>query len=90
MELFTKAVTLLTKPQPTGPTYVPGIFVEHSLEIFPVHSEKIPNEIPGMFRNNVPGILNIGIFPGCSINILPMLHTFFGGLRNTIVVFSIG
>ena len=50
MELFTKAVTFLTKPLPTGQIYVRGIFVEHSLEIFPVYSEKIPNEIPG----NIP------------------------------------
>ena len=31
----------------TGQIYVRGIFVEHSLEIFPVYSEKIPNEISG-------------------------------------------
>ena len=44
----------------------------------------------GIFRNNVPGILNIGTFTGCSMNILRMLHTFFSsGSRNTIVLFSL-
>ena len=47
MELFMKVVTFLTKPFPTGKIYVRGIFVEHSLEIFLVYLEKIPNEIPG-------------------------------------------
>ena len=46
MELFTKVFTFLTKPLPTEQIYVPGISVEHSLEIFPVYSEKIPSEIP--------------------------------------------
>ena len=76
-ELFTKVVTLLTKPLPTGKIYVRGIFVEHSLEMFPLYSEKIPMKFWGIFRNGVPGILNIGIFPGCSMNILRMLHAFF-------------
>ena len=40
----------------------------------------------GIFPNNVSGILNVGIFPNCSLNILLMLHAFFsGGSRNTIV-----
>ena len=50
MELFTKVVTFLTKPLPTEQIYVRGVFVGHSLEIFPVYSEKILNEIPG----NIP------------------------------------
>ena len=50
MELFTKVVTFLTKPLPTGQIYVCGIFLEHSIEILPVYSKKIPNEIPG----NIP------------------------------------
>ena len=77
MELFMKVVTFLTKPLPTGQIYVRGIFVEHSLEIFPVYSEKFPMKFRRIFRNNVPGILNIGIFSGCSMNIVRMLHTFF-------------
>ena len=50
MELFTKVVTFLNKLLPTGQIYVRGTFVEHSLEIFPVYSQKNPNEIPG----NIP------------------------------------
>ena len=44
----------------------------------------------GIFQNNVPRILNIQMFPDRSKNILQMLHVFFGGSRNTLVVFSIG
>ena len=45
----------------------------------------------GIFPNNVPKMLNIGIFPEFSMNILRMLHAFFvGGSRNTIAVFSGG
>ena len=40
---------------PSGQIYVLGIFVEHSHEIFPIYSDKFW----GIFRNNVPGILNI-------------------------------
>ena len=40
----------------------------------------------GIFPNNVAGILNIGIFHDCSMNVLETLHAFFiGGSRNTIV-----
>ena len=35
---------------PTGQIYVRGIFVEHSRDIFPVYSEKVPYEIPGNIR----------------------------------------
>ena len=41
-----------------------------------------------IFPSDVPGILNVGIFPECSVNILRMLHAFLGGSRNTIVIFS--
>ena len=37
--------------------------MEHSHDIFPEYSENDPYEIPGNIPNNVPGILNIGIFP---------------------------
>ena len=48
--------------------------------------EKFPMKFRGIFPNNVAGILNIGIFPDCSMNVLEMLHAFFiGGSRNTIV-----
>ena len=50
MEYFMKVVTFLTKPLPTGQICVCGIFVEHSLEIFSLYSEKILKEIPG----NIP------------------------------------
>ena len=38
---------------PTGQMYVRGIFVEHSHDIFPEYSEKVPYEIPG----NIPKIM---------------------------------
>ena len=38
------------KNKQKGIIYVCGIFVEHYHEIFPVHSEKVPNELPG----NIP------------------------------------
>ena len=48
--------------------------------------KKFPMKFRGIFPNNVPGILNIGIFPEHSMNILRMLHAFFlGGSRNTTV-----
>ena len=42
---------------PTGQIYVRGILVEHSYDIFPEYSEKVPYEIPGnipkkMFREH--------------------------------------
>ena len=57
--------------------YVRGIFVEHAHDIFSEYSEKVPYEIPGIFQNNIPGILNITIFPECSMNIRRMLHGYF-------------
>ena len=59
----------------TGQIYVRGIFVEYYYDVFP---------------NNAPRILNIGIFPECSMNILRMLYVFLGRSRNTIVVFPSG
>ena len=50
IDLFTKVVTFLNKPLPTGKIYVRGKSLDHSLKIFPVYSEKIPNEILG----NIP------------------------------------
>ena len=88
MELFTKVDTIQTKLLPNGQICTREIFVEHSLEIFPVYSEKFPVKFRRIFRNNVPGILNIGKFPGCSMNILLMLPAFLGGSRNTIAVFE--
>ena len=38
---------------PTRQIYVRGIFVEHSHDIFPKYSEKVPCEIPG----NIPKIM---------------------------------
>ena len=53
--------------------------------------KKFPMKFWGMFPNNVPGMLNIGIFPECSMNILWMLHGFFlGRSTNAIVLFSSG
>ena len=50
----------------TFPWYIPAIFRKRSLWNSGEYSQ-----------NNVPGILNIGIFPECSMNILRMLHAFF-------------
>ena len=48
---------------------------------FPWYSQNIRKKFPmkfqGIFLNNVPGILNIGIFPDCSMTILRMLHALF-------------
>ena len=59
--------------------YVRGIFVEHSHELFPVYCIwiKFPMKIWGIFPNNVPGILNIGVFPDYSMNILRISHALF-------------
>ena len=50
----------------TFPWHITGIFGKSPLW----NSKKNP-------PNNVPRILNIGIFPECSMNILRMLHAFF-------------
>ena len=39
--------------------------------------KKLPMKLWEPFPNNVRGILNIGIFPECSMNILQMLHALF-------------
>ena len=63
---------------PTGQIYVRGIFVEHYHDIFPEYLKKVAYQIPGnILKNNVPGILNIGILPECSIKILRFLNAFF-------------
>ena len=69
MELFMKVATFLTKPLHIGQIYVRGIFEEHSLEIFPVYSEKILDEIPG----NIPKLC-FGNFE--SRNILWLFHEY--------------
>ena len=61
--------------------YICGIFVERFHDIFPGNSEKFLMESPGIFPNNVPGILNIGTFLECSMNILRMLHVFFRWIK---------
>ena len=57
------------------------MFVEYSWNIPMIYSENIwknfSMKFRGIFTNNAPGILNIGIFPECSINIPRMLHGFF-------------
>ena len=52
--------------------------------------KKFPMKFRGIFRNNVPGILNIGIFQAVPWISYECYTPFFGGSRNTIVVFSIG
>ena len=47
-----------------------------------------PIKFSGIFPSNVPGMLNIGIFAECSMNICYM--NFLGGSRNTMVVSSSG
>ena len=45
-------VTLFNNSDPPG-KYMFGIFKEHSHDIFPEYSEKVPYEIPG----NIPKII---------------------------------
>ena len=66
-----------SEPQPTGQMHVGGIFVEHSHEISQCIRKNVTMKFRGIFRNNVSGILNTGIFPDCSMDILRMLHAFF-------------
>ena len=57
------------------------MFVEYSWNIPIRYSQYIPKKFPmkfrGIFRNNAPGMLNIGMFPDCSMNILQILHRIF-------------
>ena len=57
------------------------MFVEHSWNILMIHSrniwKKFPMKFQGIFPNNVSGILNIGVFLECSMNILRMLRVYF-------------
>ena len=71
------------------------MFVEYSWNIPMIYSRSIQKRLPmdfrGIFPKNVPGILNMGIFPECSMNVLRMLYAFvLDGSKNTIVVFSSG
>ena len=66
-----------------GDNVPPGkyMFVEYSFDIPMIYSQNIRKKFPmkfrGIFPNNVPGILNIGIFPDCPMNILRMLIRLF-------------
>ena len=57
------------------------MFVERSWNIPMRYSQYIqkifPMKFRRVFRNNVPGILNAGIFPDSSMKISRMLHLFF-------------
>ena len=61
------------------------MFAEYSWNVSVIYLREIRNkflmESPGIFPNNVPGILNIGTFPECSMNILRMLHVFFRWIK---------
>ena len=81
-------------PQNTYNITPPGkyMFLEYSWNIPRGYSQYIwkifPIKFRGRFRKNVPGILNIGIFPDYSMNIIRMfLSSFLGGSRNTTIVF---
>ena len=56
------------------------MFLEYSGNILMIYSQNIPKKFPmklrGIFPNNVPRILNIGIFPDYSMDILRMLQAF--------------
>ena len=60
----------------TFPWYIPGIFRKRSLWNSGEYSQ-----------NNVTGILNIGIFPECSMNVLRMLHALSFYDYNNVVLF---
>ena len=72
-----KTIDTTIKGIPPG-KYMP---VEHLWNIpvrYSQHVGKIfPMKFWGIFQNSVPGILNIGIFSDCSMNILRMLLAFF-------------
>ena len=57
------------------------MFVGYLWNIPMIYPRNIWKKFPMKFReispNNVPGILNIGMFPECSMNILRILHAFF-------------
>ena len=75
---------------PTKQIYDRGIFAEHSHEILQHIWKKLRMNFRRIFRNNIPGILNTGIFPDFIMNILRMLQIsciFLGGSRNTVAVF---
>ena len=57
----------------TFPWYIPGIFGKRSLWNSGEYSLR-----------NVVGILNVGIFPECSMNILRMLHLYFWWIKKYI------
>ena len=64
------------------------MFVEYSWNIPMIYSQnnrkKFAMKFRVIFPNSVPRILNIGIFPDCSMKVLQMLHVFFlSGSRNT-------
>ena len=64
------------------PNNVPGmLFVEYSWNIPMIYSQNIRKNFSVKFReifpNNILEILNIGIFPYFSMNILQTLHAFF-------------
>ena len=48
-------LSLIFRGYLTGEIYVYGIFVEHSHEIFQVHSESIPNETLGNITKQCSG-----------------------------------
>ena len=57
------------------------MFLEYMWNIPMTYSQNIQKKFPMKFRgiipSKVPGMLNIGLFPDCSMNILRMLHAFF-------------
>ena len=57
------------------------MFVEYSWNIPMIYSENMRKNFSmkfrGIFSNNFPGILNIGIFPECSMNMPQILNGFF-------------
>ena len=57
------------------------MFVEYSCNIplrYPQYiRKKFSMKLREIFRNNVAGILNLGIFPDCSMNILQNVTRFF-------------
>ena len=85
--IFFFSKTIFLKPQLINfPTFQHGypsgkhMFVEYSCNIplrYPQYiRKKFSMKLREIFRNNVAGILNLGIFPDCSMNILQMLHAF--------------
>ena len=75
----TKSHTVIFYPQSKY------VFMEYlwniPMKYFLYVRKKFSMKFRKIFRNNNLGLLNTGIFPACSMNILGMLHAFFRKIK---------